>query len=157
MPASRACLFVLLVPVLAAACDSSSHPKATAPRLTQEQFVSAGNTVCINSDRRVSRLGRLTIAPAGWAATAVAARTGLAQMSALRPPLQAEPGFEHLLLLGRLLSTGIQQVHDALVKKDYKAAQAAQLRATRADTGIHIQAQKLGLTFCQQLLTNWPA
>jgi hypothetical protein len=48
-------------------------------------------------------------------------------------------------------------VHDALVKKNYAKARSAQLKATSADTAIHKQAQKLGLTFCQQLLTNWPA
>ena len=48
-------------------------------------------------------------------------------------------------------------VHDALVKKNYVQARTAQNAATTADTAIHRQAQKLGLTFCQQLLTNWPA
>jgi hypothetical protein len=48
-------------------------------------------------------------------------------------------------------------VHDALVKKNYKVARAEQLKATKADTAIHLEAKKLGLTFCQQLLTNWPA
>jgi hypothetical protein len=159
--ASRAFPLVLLVPVLVAACGSSSSPQTTTaagpPRLTQKQFVSAGNTVCIDSDRRVAKLGRLTIAPAGWAATAIEARKGLAQMAAVRPPLHAATGFAHLLTLGRQLAAGIEQVHDALVKKDYKAAQAAQLKATEKDTAIHLQAERLGLTFCQQLLTNWPA
>lgn len=160
MSASRAFPLVLLVPMLAAGCGSSSSPQtrdAAPPRLTQKQFVSAGNAVCIASDRRVAKLGRLTIVPAGWAATAIEARKGLAQMAAVRPPLQAKAGFAHMLSLGRQLATGIEQVHDALVKKDYKAAQAAQLKATETDTAIHLQAERLGLTFCQQLLTNWPA
>lgn len=157
MPASRALLFVLLVPVLAAGCGSSSQRNAEPARLTQQQFVSAANAVCIKSDRRVFRLGRLSFLPSGWAATAVAARTGVAEMSVVRPPAQAEPGFQHMLSLGRQLAAGIQDVHDALAKKNYKAAQTAQLKATKADTAIHRQAKKLGLTFCQQLLTNWPA
>ena len=157
MPASRTLLLVLLVPVLGVGCGSSSPKKAEPPPLTQKQFVSAANTVCINSDRRVFRLGRLSVLPAGWAATAAAARTGVAEMSALRAPTQADAGFQHLLTLGKELATGIQQVHDALAKKNYKIAQAAQLKATKTDTAIHLQAKKLGLTFCQQLLTNWPA
>lgn len=158
MPAPRALLLVLLVPVLAAGCGSSSPKKEAAPaRLTQRQFVSAANAECIKSDRRVFRLGRLSLIPSGWAETAAAARTGVAEMSVLRPPAAAETGFQHLLALGGQLAAGIQKVHDDLVKKDYKAAQAAQLKATGADTAIHRQAKKLGLTFCQQLLTNWPA
>jgi len=145
------------VAVLAAGCGSSSHKRAAPNRLTQSQFVSAANAVCIKSDRRVFLLGRLSILPAGWASTATAARTGIAEMSTVHPPARSGAGFQHLLSLGRQLATGIQQVHDALAKKNYRIAQAAQLKATKTDTAIHLQAKKLGLTFCQQLLTNWPA
>jgi hypothetical protein len=62
-----------------------------------------------------------------------------------------------MLALGRQLAAGIERVHAALVKKDYAVAQAEQLKATKDDTAIHRQAKKIGLTFCQQLLTNWPA
>jgi hypothetical protein len=62
-----------------------------------------------------------------------------------------------MLTLGRELAAGIQKVHDALTKQAYTVAQDEQLKATKADTAIHLQAKKLGLTFCQQLLTNWPA
>lgn len=160
MPASRATLLlVLAVPILAASCGSSSHKTtATGPSsLTQKQFVSAANTVCINSDRRVFKLGRLSLLPKGWAQTAVEARTGVAQMSVLHPPAADAPGFRRMLAFGRTLAAGIQRVHDALVKKNYKHAQAEQLKATQADAAIHRQTKKLGLTFCQQLLTNWPA
>jgi len=78
-------------------------------------------------------------------------------MSAVHPPAAQQAGFAHLLALGSQLASGIQRVHDALAKKNYKVAQAEQLKATNADTDIHRQAKKLGLTFCQQLLTNWPA
>ncbi len=157
--ASRALLLVFAVPVIAAGCGSSSHTTTTTspPPLTEKQFVSNANAVCIKSDRRVFRLGRLSLLPEGWAHTAAAARQGVAEMSTVRPPVKAQAGFERLLLLGRRLATGIQHVHDALVTKNYKAAQAEQLKATSADTAIHLQAKKLGLTFCQQLLTNWPA
>ena len=157
MPAPRALLLVLLVLVLAAGCGSSSPKKAEPAPLTQKQFVSAANAVCIKSDRRVFRLGRLSLDAAGWAATAAAARTGVADMSAVRAPVRSDARFQHLLTLGKELATGIQQVHDALAKKNYKIAQAAQVKATKTDTAIHLQAKKLGLTFCQQLLTNWPA
>jgi hypothetical protein len=154
-----ALLLVVAVPVFAAGCGSSSQTTTTtsAPPLTQQQFVSAANAVCIKSDRRIFRLGRLTLLPEGWAKTAAAARVGVAEMSALHPPTRADPGFRHMLALGRQLAAGIQAVHDALVKQDYKVAQARQIKATNADTAIHLQAKKLGLTFCQQLLTNWPA
>jgi hypothetical protein len=151
------------MPVLMAGCgsssdkDSSSDKKAEPARLTQQQFVSAANAVCIKSDRRVFRLGNLSRLPAGWAATASAARTGVAEMSVLRGPVGSDAGFQHMLTLGKQLAAGIQQVHDALAKKNYKAAEAAQLKATNTDTAIHLQARTLGLTFCQQLLTNWPA
>ena len=157
MPGSRTVLLAVLVPVLAAGCGSSSPKKADPAPLTQKQFVSAANAVCIKSDRRVFRLGRLSLVPGGWAATAAAARTGVAEMSVIRAPVQSDTGFKHMLTLGKELAKGIQQVHDALATKNYKLAQAAQLKATKTDTSIHIQAKKLGLTFCQQLLTNWPA
>jgi hypothetical protein len=158
--ARRTLLLALAVPLAVAGCGSSSHKASTttsAPRLTQTQFVSAGNAVCIKSDRRVFRLGRLSLLPDGWAKTAAAARVGVREMSVLHPPAAKQAGFDHMLALGNQLATGIEHVHDALVKKNYKAAQAEQLKATKADTAIHLQAKKLGLTFCQQLLTNWPA
>jgi hypothetical protein len=159
----RLAWLMLAVPALAA-CGSSSTkttPPATtaaaAPRLTQHQFVNAGNLVCLHSDRRVYRLGALSRDPAGWAKTASAARVGIAEMKTLRPPLADQAGFDHLLVLADRLATGIDRVHAALVKQDYAAARKAQFDATDADTQIHKQARKIGLTFCQQLLTNWPA
>jgi hypothetical protein len=151
---------IFAVPLLAAACggaDSKTSTTSAPPRLTQKQFVSAANAVCMRSDRRVYRLGRLTIKPAGWARTAAEARRGVAEMSRVRPPTAAQAGFDKLLAQGHRLAAGIQHVHDALLKKDYVAARKWQLDATDADTAIHRQAKKLGLTFCQQLLTNWPA
>jgi hypothetical protein len=153
---------LLAVPALAA-CGSSdakqSSPTTTVeqPRLSQQQFANAGNLVCLHSDRRVYRLGELTRDPSGWAKTANAARVGIAEMKKLRPPLSDQVGFDHMLVLAQKLTDGIQKVHDALVKKNYAAARKAQFAATSVDTQIHKQARRLGLTFCQQLLTNWPA
>ena len=152
---------LLLVPVLAAACGGSKSSTTTTTaepkRPTQQQFVAAANAVCVRSDRAIYQVGRLSLDPAGWALTAAAARRAVADMKTVTPPAAKDAGFEKLLAEGQKLATGIQQVHDALVKKNYLAARTAQNAATTADTAIHLQAQKLGLTFCQQLLTNWPA
>jgi hypothetical protein len=152
----RRLIVILLLPAALAACGSSDKPAAK-PRPTQKQFVSAANAVCVRSDRAVYRLGRLSLDPAGWAKTAAAARTAVADMKTVTPPAGKDAAFAALIAEGQKLADGIQQVHDALAKKDYAKARTAQLRATNADTAIHKQAQKLGLTFCQQLLTNWPA
>jgi hypothetical protein len=111
----------------------------------------------VRSDRAIYKLGRLSLAPAGWAKTAAAARRAVADMKKITPPSGKDAAFQQLVAEGQKLATGIQQVHDALVKKNYAKARTAQDAATTADTAIHRQAQKLGLTFCQQLLTNWPA
>jgi len=151
---------LLALPLALAACGGSSSSTQTTvekPRLTQKQFVAAANQVCVNSDRRIFRIGRLSLDPAGWGQTAAAARTGVTAMKRVSPPASRETGFAKLLSEGTRLANGIQKVHDALMKKDYTLARKWQNDATIADTAIHRQAQKLGLTFCQQLLTNWPA
>jgi hypothetical protein len=155
----RRALLLLLVPTLLAACGGGSKTTKAPPakRPTQKQFVSAANAVCIRSDRAVFRLGRLSFDPEGWARTAAAARRAVADMSRLTPPAGKDAAFRRLLTLGRQLADGVQKVHDALAHQDLIAARKAQNAATTADTAIHRQAQKLGLTFCQQLLTNWPA
>lgn len=155
----RRALLLLLVPALAACGGSSSSTTTTAakPRPTQQQFVAAANAVCVRSDRAVYRIGNLSFDPAGWAKTAAAARRAIADMRTVTPPAAKDAGFKRLLDEGEKLAAGIQQVHDALVKKNLVAARAAQTAATNADTAIHLDAAKLGLTFCQQLLTNWPA
>ena len=155
----RRALFVLHVPALLAGCGGSKSAQTTPakPRPTQQQFVAAGNAVCVRSDRAIFRMGRLTLDPAGWARTAAAARRGVADMKRVTPPAAKDAAFQRLLALGQKLADGIQKVHDALAAKNYAKARDAQNAATDADTAIHRQAQRLGLTFCQQLLTNWPA
>jgi len=156
----RRALIFLAIPLVVAACGgskSTDSTTATAKLPTQKQFVAAANAVCVRSDRAIYMLGRLTIAPAGWAKTAAAARRAVADMKKVTPSAGKDAAFQQLLAEGRKLATGIQRVHDALAKKNYAQARTAQDAATAADTAIHRQAQKLGFTFCQQLLTNWPA
>jgi hypothetical protein len=150
---------LLLLVLALAACGGSKSPAKDAgpPRPTQKQFVSAANAVCVRSDRAIYNLGALTIDPAGWAATATAARAALADMRKLTPPAGKDAAFHTLLAQGTKLADAIQRVHDALVRKDLPAARTAQGAASKADVAVHKQAQKLGLTFCQQALTNWPA
>ena len=155
----RRALVLLVVPALLVACSGSNSSRTTPakPRPTQKQFVTEGNGVCLRSDRAIFELGRLTPDPMGWARTAAAARRAVADMKRVTPPAGKDAPFQRLLALGQKLADGIQQVHDALVKQDFAKARKAQNAATTTDTAIHRQAQKLGLTFCQQLLTNWPA
>ena len=47
------------------------------PRLTQKRFVAAADEVCVDSDRRIYKLGALSTAPAGWTKTVAAATTAL--------------------------------------------------------------------------------
>jgi outer membrane receptor for monomeric catechols len=151
------------VPVLAA-CGASSAAKtspsttvAVVPRLTQKDFVKEGNLVCLHSDRRVYKLGTLSRNPAGWEKVAQAASTAIAEMKKLRPPAADQVGFDRLLLLAHRLVNGIGRVHAALMRREFTAARTDQTVAKDVSAQIHAQARKLGLTFCQQLLTNWPA
>ena len=152
----RRALPVLALTALLAGCGGKSKP-AEASRLTQKQFVSQANRVCIASDRRIFRIGNLSADPSGWRKTSASAKTALAQMRALRPPAAKQQGFDRLLRLGTQLQREIALVAKALVEHDLPKARAAQTRATRVDTQIKLQARSLGLTFCEQLLTNWPA
>jgi hypothetical protein len=159
----RVAWFLLAVPVLAA-CGASSAAKTTLattvttmPRLTQKDFVAQGNLVCLHSDRRVFRLGTLSRNPVGWAKVAQAARIGIAEMKKLRPPLADQGRFDRLVALADRLAADVLRVRAALLAHAYGTAREVQSAATSVGARIHLQAQKLGLTFCQQLLTNWPA
>jgi len=152
----------LALPLLAAACGGGSkHGASTttteAKALSPAAFVQAANQVCIRSDRRVYQLGRLSRDPAGWQKTAAAGRVGIAEMKSLTPPADMQAGFHLLLTYAQQLVDAIQSVHDNLAKKHYDAAISAQFRAARLQDKTHTAAKQLGLTFCQQNLTNWPA
>jgi hypothetical protein len=149
------CVFLLL-PLVAAACGGSGGGEGE-KRLTAAQLVTEANQVCIASDRRIFRLGQLTTDPAGWRRTARAASRGIADMARLRPPEDKQKGFDTMLASARQLQKIVADIATALAKKDFAKAQAAQARATQLDTKIKFQARALGLTFCEQFLTNWPA
>jgi hypothetical protein len=150
---------LVLVPALTAACGGGSGASSAAeqPRLTQKEFVAAANQVCIRSDRRIFRVGALTSDPSGWKKTALAARKGIEEMRALRPPAAKQKQFNAMIASGRRLAEDVADVHRSLVENDFVKARAAQARAAVADSRIKRQAFALGLTFCEQLLTNWPA
>jgi hypothetical protein len=152
---------LLALPLVLVACGGSggdtSAKTVERPRLTQRQLVTEANRVCIASDRRVFRLGQLSTEPAGWHKTATAAKRGIAEMARLRPPASQQRKFDAMLVAARKLQTAIDDVGDALEANDFAKARAAQARATRYDTQIKRMAASLGLTFCEQLLTNWPA
>jgi hypothetical protein len=160
LPAVAVAGFVACVAV---GCGTSK-PAAQSPprprhRLSQKRFVAAADQVCVASDRRVYTLaGALSTSPAGWEKTIRAADLALDRMAALRPPARDAAGFAHLLALGRRLRDNVRRVHDALAEKNLEAARKAQRTAAGYDTQeIHQAAAKLGLTFCQQPQTNWPA
>jgi hypothetical protein len=122
-----------------------------------QAFVTAGNNVCMASDKAVYRLGRLTRNPKGWERTAAEARQAIGQMQQVTPPPDRAQTFHLMMRYARGLALSIQEVHDALVKKNYDVAAAAQFAAAAFQDKVHAEAKTLGLTFCQQPLTNWPA
>jgi hypothetical protein len=159
----RRLLILALVPLSVAACGGNDSKQtggetpATTSTEAQSGYVNAGNQVCIASDKRIFKIGRLSRDPTGWARTATSARQALAEMKKVRPPAARADAFQQMLRYGNALALSIQEVHDSLVKKDYDTASAAQLAAGQIQDRVHKAARAAGLTFCQQSLTNWPA
>ena len=161
----RRLLILALVPLSLVACGGDSKRSATTtPAATttaagesQGGYVGAGNQVCIAADKRIFKIGRLTRDPKGWGRTAASARQALKEMKQVKPPAARAADFQQMLRYGNALALSIQEVHDALVKKDYDTASAAQLAAGQLQDRVHSSARAAGLTFCQQGLTNWPA
>ena len=149
---------VALASVVLAGCGGDSKPNAAEqPRLTQREFVRQGNQVCIDSDRRIYRIGSLGPNPTGWKDTSKAAKQGIRDMLALRPPAAKQKQFDAMMESARELERAIEDVYKNLVANKPEPARAAQARAVRADSIVKRRAHGLGLTFCEQLLTNWPA
>jgi hypothetical protein len=152
---------VLVVFAIAvSACSSGSAKQTTSTSgksASMKSFVTEGNNVCMAADRRIVRLGRLTRSPAGWGKTAAEARRAISEMKQVTPPPAREKAFNQMMHYAGALALSIQEVHDALVKKDIDTAAAAQFAAARIQDKVHAAAKTAGLTFCQQALTNWPA
>ena len=149
-----------LLPLALAACGSDSSKKSTTTTttvLSAADFVKAGNQVCIASDKRIFKIGRLSRNPAGWKKTADSARQAVLAMRALTPPTDREVGFSQMNKFANALALTIQEIHQALVKGDIDTAAAGQLAAAQLQDKVHRAAKRVGLTFCQQALTNWPA
>ena len=154
---SRLPLLVLTaVAVGVSGCGGGSAARER-PRLSADAFVEEGNGVCIRADRRVFRIGGLGPAPGPWKRTADAAATSIREMRELRPPEARQKRFDALLAAAEKVRLAVSDVHDALVQEKYDRAREAQIRAVRADAEVKRIAHALGLTFCEQLLTNWPA
>ena len=154
----RLSLLVLLA-VAATACGGSKNASTTSTSTagSPAEFVSAGNKVCIAADRRIFKIGRLSRDPKGWARTAVAARTAVTEMKRIVPPPRRAAAFRLMIRYANALVLSIQEVHDSLVKSDLDTAAAAQFAAGKIQDKVHTAAKAVGLTFCQQPLTNWPA
>jgi hypothetical protein len=152
---------LVLCALAVSACSSSDSSKrttsTTAKTTSMQAFVTAGNNVCMAADRRIVKLGRLTRSPSGWAKTAAEARRAIREMKNVTPPPMRAKAFQQMLRYAGGLALSIQEVHDALVKKDIDTAAAAQFAAATFQDRVHQAAKTAGLTFCQQPLTNWPA
>lgn len=156
----RRLVFLALLPLALAACGSDSSKKSattTTTALSAADFVKAGNQVCIASDRRIFKIGRLSRNPAGWKHTAESAKQAVIAMRKVTPPTERKAGFDQMLKFANALALTIQEIHQALVKGDISTAAAGQLAAGQLQDKVHQAARRIGLTFCQQSLTNWPA
>jgi len=155
----RRLVLLALLPLALVACGSDSSKKSTktTTALSAADFVKAGNQVCIASDKRIFKIGRLSRNPTGWKKTADSARQAVLAMRELTPPTERKIGFNQMLRFANALALTIQEIHLALVKGDIDTAAAGQLAAAQLQDKVHETAKRVGLTFCQQALTNWPA
>jgi hypothetical protein len=149
-------LFALAVAACGGSKESRTTSTTSAPP-SQQSFVAAGNKVCQDTDKEITSIGRLTRDPRGWARTYQAAKAGVLAMQKVTPPSNRAHAFKLMLRYANALALSMQEVHAALVKKNIDVAAAAQLAAGRIQDKVHEQAKAVGLTFCQQPLTNWPA
>jgi hypothetical protein len=150
---------LMLFALSVAACGGSKESKTTtAPTSTSvSAFVAAANKVCQDTDKQIMAIGRLTRNPRGWARTYETAKAGMIAMQKVAPPPSRTHAFKLMLRYANALTLSMQEVHNALVKNNIDVAAAAQIAAGQIQDKVHQQARVLGLTFCQQPLTNWPA
>jgi hypothetical protein len=150
-------LILFALALSACGADSAKQSTTTNSAESLQAFVSAANNVCMAADQRIVKLGRLTRNPTGWARTAAEARQAIGEMQKVQPPPARTAEFHLMMRYARGLALSIQEVHDALVKKNIDVAVAAQFAAASFQDKVHSTAKDMGLTFCQQPLTNWPA
>ena len=149
---------LLLLAAAATACGGSKNAETTSTATGSSQdYVTAGNQVCIRSDKRIFKIGRLSRDPKGWQRTADAARLAVREMKQVTPPPDRAAAFRQMVRYANALTLSIQEVHNALVKSNLDVAAAAQFAAAQIQDKVHTAAKAAGLTFCQQPLTNWPA
>jgi hypothetical protein len=149
---------LMLFALSVTACGSSKDARTTTAASTSPQaFVAAANKVCQDTDKQIMAIGRLSRNPRGWARTYEAAKAGVIAMQKVTPPPNRARAFKLMLRYANALAITMQEVRNALVKNNIDVAAAAQIAAGRIQDKVHQQAKALGLTFCQQLLTNWPA
>jgi len=149
---------VMLFALSVTACGSSKDARTTTATSTSPQaFVAAANKVCQDTDKQIMAIGRLSRNPRGWARTYEAAKAGVIAMQKVTPPPNRARAFKLMLRYANALAITMQEVRNALAKNNIDVAAAAQIAAGRIQDKVHQQAKALGLTFCQQLLTNWPA
>jgi len=149
---------LMLFALSVTACGSSKEAKTTTTTSTSvPAFVAAANKVCQDTDKQIMAIGRLSRNPGGWARTYEAAKAGVIAMRKVTPPPNRVRAFNLMLRYANALTITMQEVHNALVKNNIDVAAAAQIAAAPIQDKVHQQAKALGLTFCQQPLTNWPA
>ena len=149
---------LMLFALSVTACGSSKEAKTTTSTSTSgPAFVAAANKVCQDTDKQIMAIGRLSRNPRGWARTYEAAKAGVVAMRQVTPPPGRARAFSLMLRYANALAITMQEVHNALTKNNIDVAAAAQIAAGRIQDKVHQQAKVLGLTFCQQPLTNWPA
>ena len=121
---------IALLPLALAACGSSSSKGTTTTTATVSaaDFVKAGNQVCIASDRRIFKIGRLSRDPSGWKRTAESAKQAVRDMRKVTPPAGSKSGFDQMLRFANALALTIQEIHQALVKNDIDTAAAGSER-----------------------------
>lgn len=151
--------FLALLAVTLAACGAG-RPAATTHELHRPSvgsFVRQGNRVCIDADRRILPIGKLTRNPKGWTRTAKAARQNLLEMRAIVPPVSRLAVFDRMLHDGAAVVSDLERIREDLLAADIRGADAMQKRARRMEDEVHTAAKHAGLTYCQQPLNNWPA
>jgi hypothetical protein len=156
----RALLPLAAAALVIAGCgggDKKATTTTVAPPLTHKQLITRGNQICIDTDRAVQQLGKPTHDTTYWDKLIPLSKNALAQMNALRPGAKDKGAFDKLMRLARQEVATIGEIRAALAKKNLTQAGTKLEVATALDTKVKFAAKDVGLGFCSQLLSNWPA